>query len=172
VRAWSAACSSGEEPFTLAMVLRHHLPAEEGWEVEVTATDLSTRVLDRAKAALWPIERAAEIPTPYRKRWMLRGTRSQEGKMAAVAELRALVRFARVNLNEASYPVPGSFDLLFCRNVLIYFDRASRAPVVDRLLDRVAPGGLFFLGHAESLNGVTIRARAVIPTVYTIDAPA
>ena len=168
VRAWSAACSSGEEAYTLAMVLRHHLPPEEGWMVEVTATDLSTRVLERAKEALWPVEKAREVPAPYLKRWMLRGTRSQEGKMTVAPELRELVRFARVNLNDASYPVPGRFDLVFCRNVLIYFDRDSRAPVVDRLLDRVSPGGLFFLGHAESLNGVTTRAKVVIPTVYTL----
>jgi chemotaxis protein methyltransferase CheR len=173
VRVWSAACSSGEEPFTLAMLLMEHLPAREGWEVEVLATDLSTRVLERARAGLWPIARAAEIPQRLLKKYMLRGTRSQEGLMAASSELRACVRFGRVNLNDATYPVAGRFDLVFCRNVLIYFDAASRQGVVERLLDHVVPGGLFFLGHAETLNSVTARARVVIPTVYTpVTAPA
>jgi chemotaxis protein methyltransferase CheR len=166
IRVWSAACSSGEEPFTLAMLLMEHFPAAEGWDAEVLATDLSTGVLERARAALWPITRAQEIPQPLLKKYMLRGTRSREGTMAASPELRARVRFQRVNLHDARYPVAGRFDLVFCRNVLIYFDAASRAGVVERLLEHVAPDGLFFLGHAETLNNVTTRARAVIPTVY------
>jgi chemotaxis protein methyltransferase CheR len=173
VRVWSAACSSGEEPYTLAMLLLEHFPAAEGWDAEVLATDLSTRVLERARAGLWAMGKAEEIPPRLLKKYMLRGTRSQEGLMAAGPELRARVRFARVNLNDAHYPVAGRFDLVFCRNVLIYFDAASRAGVVDRLLEHVAPDGLFFLGHAETLNNVTTRARAVIPTVYApVAAPA
>lgn len=173
VRAWSAACSSGEEPFTLAMLLMEHFPAAEGWDAEVLATDLSTRVLERARSALWPIARAQEIPGHLLKKYMLRGTRSQEGLMAASPELRARVRFQRVNLNDGRYPVDGRFDLVFCRNVLIYFDAASRAAVVNRLLGHLDPGGLFFLGHAETLTNVTTRARAVMPTVYApVPAPA
>lgn len=167
VRAWSAACSSGEEPFTLAMVLLEGLPAAEGWEVEVLATDLSTRVLERAREAIWPLEKKQAIPPRLLKKYMLKGTRSQEGTMAAGPELRAAVRFARVNLNDPRLPVPGGFDLVFCRNVLIYFDAVSRRAAVERLLGHLAPGGLFFVGHAESLSQVTGRARGVIPTVYT-----
>ena len=168
VRAWSAAASSGEEPYTLAMVLHRHLSPDDGWEAEVLATDLSDRVLDQARAGLYPIAKAEEIPTPYRKAYMLRGTGAHEGRMKTGPEIQAMVRFARVNLNDAAYPVPGRFDLVFCRNVLIYLDRASRAAVIDRLLDRLAPRGLLFLGHAESLNGITDRVRAVAPTVYAL----
>ena len=172
VRAWSAACSTGEEAYTLAMVLRRHLPAGEGWEVEVTATDLSTRALERARAALWPLSRADDIPRPYLKAFMLKGTRSREGEMTVGPELRALVRFGQANLSHERYPVAGRFDLVFCRNVLIYFGREARARVIDRLLDRLEPGGLFFLGHAESLNGTTTRVRPVVPTVYQLAGAA
>lgn len=168
VRIWSAACSSGQEPFSLAMLALDHLPAAEGWEVEVLASDLSTQVLERARGATWPLDKAAEIPESYLRAYMLRGQGAQEGTMRAGSELRAMVRFERVNLNDETYPVSGTFDLVFCRNVLIYFDAESRAGVVRRLLARLAPGGHFFLGHAESLNGMDTPTRGVIPTVYTV----
>jgi len=164
VRVWSAGCSTGEEPFSIAMSLSWHLP---GWSIDILASDLSTKVLDRAAAAIWPMERAAEIPPHYRKTFMLRGRGAQEGKMAARPELASTIRFARINLNDESYPVPGRFDLIFCRNVLIYFDAPSKRRVIDRLLDRLDPAGLFFLGHSESLNHVE-RVRAAGPTVYAL----
>lgn len=166
VRAWSAGCSSGEEPYSLAMVLLEHFPAAEGWQLEVVATDLSTRVLARAEAGVWPLEKGDEIPAAYRKAYMLRGRRSQEGRLAAGPELRRLVRFSRLNLSDPEYDLAGRFDLLFCRNVLIYFDARSRAAAVERLLDRLEEDGHLFLGHAESLSHVTARARSVLPTVY------
>src|SRR5437762_165848 len=101
VRVWSAGCSTGEEPYSIAMSLAWHLP---GWSVEILASDLSTKVLDRAAAGIWPMERAEEIPPHYRKTFMLRGRSAQEGKMAARPELSATLRFARINLNAAAYP--------------------------------------------------------------------
>ncbi|HEU4559295.1 MAG TPA: protein-glutamate O-methyltransferase CheR [Longimicrobium sp.] len=173
VRAWSAGCSSGEEPYSLAMTLLEHFPAAEGWSLEVVATDLSTRVLERAQAGIWPMTRGDDIPEPYRRRYMLRGRRTQEGMLAAGPALRRVVRFQQLNLNDPEYDLAGRFDLVFCRNVLIYFDAASRAAAVNRLLDRLEPGGHLFLGHAESLSRVTARARHVLPTVYTrSDEPA
>jgi chemotaxis protein methyltransferase CheR len=166
IRAWSAACSTGEEPYSLAMTLLAHFPPSSGWEVDIHATDLSTRALELARAGVWRIEKALEIPQDHLKAFMLRGTGAQEGVMKAGLEIRSAVRFERVNLNEARYPVPGPFDLVFCRNVLIYFDAAARARVVSRLLDQLAPAGHLFLGHAESLNCLTERARSVGPTVY------
>ncbi|HET7434336.1 MAG TPA: protein-glutamate O-methyltransferase CheR [Thermoanaerobaculia bacterium] len=162
VRVWSAACSSGEEPFSIAMVLHSALP---DWHIEILASDLSTKVLDRASEALWPIERAAEIPEHYRKAYMLRGVRSQEGKMTAKPELRERIHFQRINLNGERWPVGGRFDLIFCRNVLIYFDAAGKQRVVQRLLDVLDPAGYFFLGHSETLNTLE-RVRSVGPTVY------
>jgi chemotaxis protein methyltransferase CheR len=171
VRVWSAGCSSGEEPFSLAMVLRHHLPAEEGWDIQILATDLSTRVLERARQALWPVDKAEEIPKPYLRAYMLRGVGSQEGKMKAGPELRSLVRFQRVNLNDGQ-GVVGRFDLIFCRNVLIYFDMASKTRAVERLLSHLSPQGLLFLGHSESLTGPGWGVRTVIPTVYAPRSPS
>jgi chemotaxis protein methyltransferase CheR len=163
VRVWSAACSTGEEPYTLAMVLLAAFPS--GWELEVLASDLSTKVLDRAAAGVWPIEKAKEIPEQHLKAYMLRGYGAQEGLMKAGPEIRGLVRFARVNLVGDGWPA-GPFDLVFCRNVLIYFDRPGKVKVVDRLLEKLDPAGYLFLGHAESLGGFTSSARPVLPTIY------
>jgi chemotaxis protein methyltransferase CheR len=162
VRVWSAGCSTGEEPYSIAMSLAFHLP---GATVEILASDLSTKVLHKAAAGIWPIERAQEIPIVYRKAFMARGHGPQEGKMAAKPELAAMIRFERVNLHHESYPVAGRFDLIFCRNVLIYFDAPSKRRVIDRLLDRLEPSGCLFLGHSESLTQHE-RVRTVGPTVY------
>jgi chemotaxis protein methyltransferase CheR len=167
LRVWSAGCSSGEEPYSIAMLLRRHLGAAADVCSEVLATDLSTRVLARAQDAVWPLEKSSEIPKDLLTAYALRGTGTQEGRFRMAPEVRALVRFQRFNLHGDDYGALGSFDLIFCRNVLIYFDAASKARVVERLADRLRPGGYLFVGHAESLNGVTTRLRAVIPTVYS-----
>jgi chemotaxis protein methyltransferase CheR len=164
IRVWSAACSTGEEPYSIAMELLDAFPA--GWDLEVVASDLSTKVLDRAAAGIWPIEKAKEIPEPHRKAFMLRGYGAQEGLMKAGPEIRQIIRFARVNLVGDAWPGGPPFDLVFCRNVLIYFERQAKTTVVQRLLERLDPRGYLFLGHAESLGGFAVRARAVLPTVY------
>jgi chemotaxis protein methyltransferase CheR len=168
VRIWSAACSSGEEPYSLAMSLLQHFPAESGWNLEIEASDISTRVLKRAQDGVWAMNRSAHIPAHLLKRFMLRGTGSQEGLMKAGAEVRRPIRFSRLNLNDDSYPVRPGLDAIFCRNVLIYFDQASRAHVVNRLLDLLTPDGYLFLGHAESLTGMNDRVRSVAPAIYTL----
>jgi chemotaxis protein methyltransferase CheR len=169
VRVWSAACSSGEEPYSLAMSLLTAFPS--GWSLEVLATDLSTKILDRARAATWPIAKASEIPDAYLKAYMLKGFGAYEGTMRAGPEIRSLVKFQRFNLNGDEWPPAASFDLVFCRNVLIYFDRSTKERVVSRLLDRLVPDGRLFLGHAESLGGFTDRVHSVIPTVYALGPP-
>lgn len=166
LRIWSAACSTGEEPYSIAMSVLSRFPPESGWQVEILATDISTRVLDKAVAGLWPVNRAESIPAPYLKRFMLRGTGTRQGLMKAGPAVRGPLRFERLNLNDERYPVRGPFDAIFCRNVLIYFDQASRTRVIHRLLDLLAADGHFFLGHAESLTGMTDRVRAVAPAVY------
>jgi chemotaxis protein methyltransferase CheR len=148
------------------MALLHRFPPSAGWEIDVLGTDLSTRALERARAAVWPMEKAREVSPRYLRPFMLRGVASQEGRIKAGPEIRALVRFERLNLNDTSYPLSGLFDLVFCRNVLIYFDAPSKQRVVHRLLGHLAPDGYLFLGHAESLTGLNDRARSVGPTVY------
>jgi chemotaxis protein methyltransferase CheR len=165
IRAWSAGCSTGEEPYSLAMLLLSHFPRD--WDMEILATDLSTRVLEKARAAVWPLSKSKEIPPAFLKTFMLRGTGPEDGKMKAGPEVRAFVRFERLNLNDTSYKVQGPFDLILCRNVLIYFDPEGKRQVIGRLLDHLAPTGFFLVGHAESLNGITDRVRAVMPSVYT-----
>ena len=166
IRVWSAGCATGEEPFSIAMILWDQFPSAAGWEIEIRATDLSSRALERARTAVWPIEKAKDIPTRYLKAFMLRGTGLREGTMKAAPTIRSIVRFERLNLNDATYPALGFFDLIFCRNVLIYFSAESKGRVIDRLLSHLAPSGYLFLGHAETLNGVTDQVRSVMPTVY------
>ena len=166
IRVLSAGCSTGQEPYSLAMLLLSRLPPEMGWSIEILATDLSRRALEQAESGIYRIEKAEEIPADLRKRFMLRGVRSQEGQMKAGPEIRSVVRFQRLNLNDARWPVSGRFDLILCRNVLIYFDEASRRAVIHRLVDLLAPDGYLLLGHAETLNRICDRLGAVGPTIY------
>jgi len=149
IRAWSAACSTGEEACSLAMSLLWHFPADAGWTVEVLGTDLSRRALEVARKGLWPVEQARHIPERYLKRYMRRGTRSHVGVMRAVPEVAATIRLGRLNLHRDTYPEIGTFDLIFCRNVLIYFDERGRVSVLGRLADHLEPGGHLLLGHAD-----------------------
>jgi chemotaxis protein methyltransferase CheR len=168
IRAWSAGCSTGEEPYSLAMLLRSDFAPEEGWQIEIRATDLSRLVLNQARAAIWSLDGASEIPERYVKRFMLRGTGSQADRMKAGSEIRSLIRFSKLNLNEGDYDIHGPFDLILCRNVLIYFAAESRLRVIGRLLDLLARDGLLLLGHSESLIGLTERVEPLIPTIYRL----
>ena len=167
IRVLSAGCSTGQEPYSLAMVLLDHCPPSSGWEIEILATDLSTRVLEVARAGVWSREKAAEIPPSYLKMFMLKGFAEQSGKIKAGPEISSLVQFFRLNLNAPAYPLAGKFDLIFCRNVLIYFDASSREQAARRLAAYLSPHGYFFVGHAESLHALNDTLRAVIPTVYS-----
>ncbi len=166
IRVLSAGCSTGQEPYSLAMVLLDRFPAASGWEIEIIATDISTRALEIARTGIWPAAKSDEIPSPYLKAFMLKGFADQAGKMKAGPEIRSIVQFFRLNLNEPTYPLAGKFDLIFCRNVLIYFDLRSRERVVRRLARFLSPDGYFFLGHAESLHSMSDCLQTVIPTVY------
>jgi chemotaxis protein methyltransferase CheR len=165
IRIWSAGCSSGEEPYSVAMSLLEAFdPAE--WDLRVDATDLSTRVLDIARRGEWPARKAADVPAPLLRRYMLRGTRSQDGVMKAGEAVRSIVRFARQNLMVDPYPMADDYDMILCRNVLIYLGHANRVRVVHNLLSHLAGGGFFFIGHAETLAGIADGPKAVSPNVY------
>lgn len=166
IRVWSAACATGEEPFSVAMTLLHHLPPALGWKIDILATDLSTQVLDRGRKAIWPTRKVGDIPQELMKRFMLRGRGSQEGNVKARRSLRSVIRFRHLNLHHSPYEVGARFDLILCRNVLIYFDAKSKAGVVQRLLHHLSADGYFFVGHAESLLSLSNQLRSVIPTVY------
>jgi chemotaxis protein methyltransferase CheR len=172
VNVWSAACSTGEEAYSLAMSLLWHFPRDDGWSVEVFGSDISTRALDAARNAEWPIERASAIPTRYLNRFMLRGVRSRMGRIRASEELRSAVLFERVNLNDDTYRPRGSYDLVLARNVLIYFAEAGRAEAIQRLASWVSPGGYLLLGHAEHPGGSVPGLETVRPTIYRAAARA
>ena len=166
IRVWSAACSTGQEPYSVAMTLLDQLPEAEGWSIEVLASDLSTRVLDVAACGEYDLAKSDDIPPAYLRRFMLRGIGTRAGTMSVSDTVRQKIRFLRLNLNDAEYAVPGAFDLVFCSNALIYFSRAGQAAVVDRLTSRLTPDGRLFVGHAESLHDHRSLLRSVAPTVY------
>ena len=166
IRIWSAGCATGEEPYSIAMVLASALPLALGWDVSVLATDLSTRALEVARHGVWPAMRAEQIPRRFLKSYMLRGVRTQADQMAAGPEIRTLLRFLRLNLFTDVYP-EGPFDAVFCRNVLIYFNRESRQHVLERIARLLAPGGLLFLGESENLQDPMFGLRREVPNVYS-----
>jgi chemotaxis protein methyltransferase CheR len=168
IRVWSSGCSTGEEPYSLAMVLLKHFPRDTGWTLEVFATDISTRVLEKARAAVFPIARAREIPMGFLHTFMLKGRDHQEGLIKVGEPARSIVRFSRMNLQADSCLFAGLFDLIFCRNVLIYFDHESKTRAVDRMLSHLCPTGLLFVGHSESLNQVSTRVKTIAPSVYAM----
>jgi len=168
LRVWSAGCSSGEEPYSLAMLLLKNFPESKGWDIEVLGTDISTRVLEKARAATYPIEKSKDIPAEHLRAYMLKGRGDHKAMMKVSPELHRVVRFARVNLHADSYPILGSFDLIFCRNVLIYFDQESKIKVIGGILRHLSPSGLLFVGHSEHLGAMAPSLRTVAPTIHAL----
>jgi chemotaxis protein methyltransferase CheR len=166
LRAWSAACSSGEEPYSIAMTLLDGLAGSAGWDVRILASDIDTDVLGRAAAGVYPAEAVARVPAPTLRRHFLRGVGAQHGLVRVRPEVRSLVTFRRINLLDEAWPIRTRFDLIFCRNVLMYFDRATQARLVARLERMLDAGGLLVLGHAENLLGLGSDMRRVTSTIY------
>ncbi len=161
-RVWSAASSSGEEAYSIAMVLAEHLGAAP-WEI--MASDISTRVLERARTGHYPLERTKGIPQRYLSEYCLKGTGEQDGTFLIAKQLRERVNFKHLNLI-ALPPDLGLFDLVFLRNVLIYFDVETKRRVVDGVVARIRPGGYLLAGHSESLNGISETLVSEAPAIY------
>jgi chemotaxis protein methyltransferase CheR len=166
LRVWSAASSTGEEPYTIAIHLAEHLaPAESGaWQIE--GTDISTRVLEVAKRGVYAAERLSGISPEMLRRHFKKGVREWDGSFRVKDELRARVAFQHLNLLEPPYPFKKNFHVIFCRNVMIYFDRPTQETLVAHLAERLVPGGFLLVGHSESLNGIKHPLRLVQPAVY------
>jgi chemotaxis protein methyltransferase CheR len=162
LRVWSAAGSSGEEAYSIAMLLEDQL---EGRAWEVIASDISARVLERARAGHYPMERARHIPLPYLQRFCLKGTGKQQQTLLVDRSLRSRVNFQQINLN-AQLPPIGPFEFVFLRNVLIYFNHQTKRDVVARALSVLRPGGWLFIGHSENLHGITEAVKTVAPSIY------
>ncbi|NEX60792.1 CheR family methyltransferase [Noviherbaspirillum galbum] len=161
-RVWSAACSSGEEPYSIAMTLADCLPGKK-WEL--VASDISGRVLDRARKGHYPLERCRDIPAHYLKRFCLKGVGPQEGTLLVQRSLKANIRFIHLNLNQA-LPDIGLFDVVFLRNVMIYFNAATKQQVIERITAVMKPGACLYVGHSEGLNNIPSTLRMVRPSVY------
>ncbi|MGI4985335.1 MAG: CheR family methyltransferase [Janthinobacterium lividum] len=162
LRVWSAASSSGEEAYSVAMLLADTLP-KGAWEV--VGTDISSRMLVRARRGHYPDERARQIPPDYLKRFCLRGIDDYAGSFLIAPWLRERVAFHPLNLN-APLPSLGKFDVIFLRNVMIYFSMETRRQVVERIVDVLRPGGYLYVGLSETLNGVTTALSVVTPSIY------
>jgi chemotaxis protein methyltransferase CheR len=161
-RIWSAASSSGEEAYSMAMVLADCL-GDAPWEV--LGSDISLRVLQKAGRGHYPMERARDIPPDYLKRFCLKGVDDQDGTLLIERRLRSRVQFMQVNLN-AALPRLGMFDMIFLRNVMIYFNGDTKRSVVNRVLAQLKPGGYFCIGHAESLNDISDAVQQIAPSIY------
>lgn len=161
-RLWSAACSSGEEPYSLAMTLAEGLI---GADWEIVASDISTRMLAQARSGHYPMTRAETIDTPLLHKYCLKGTGSQQGTFLLERKLRQRVSFMHINLNQA-LPKLGEFDVIFLRNVMIYFDLDTKRQVVARMLPLLKSGGYFIVSHSESLNGISDGLKLLKPSIY------
>lgn len=165
IRIWCAASSTGEEPYTLAFSILEALPAGSRARVEITASDISTRVLEAAQRGVYPAERLQGVPAAIQSKYFLRGEGRSKGFYKIKPEIRSLVEFRRVNLVEP-YPDMQPFPVIFCRNVMIYFDKTTQEGVVNRLSHYLEPGGHLFIGHSESLMGTNQPLEYVRPAVY------
>jgi len=161
-RVWSAASSSSEEPYSLAMTLADGLSTTP-WEI--VGSDISTQVLAKARTGHYPMERARTLPQSMLVKYCLKGTGNQAGTFLIDKTLRNRINFIQVNLNDALPPL-GEFDVIFLRNVMIYFDQETKRKVVTQLLPLLKPGGHFIISHSESLNGVSEALKMVAPSIY------
>jgi len=162
LRIWSAGCSTGEEPYTIAMTLRDVPALQNGWDVKILATDLDTNVVAHAAAGVYDAERLESVPSSQRKRFM---TELPNDKAQMNDELCSLITFGPLNLLQ-KWPMKGPFDIIFCRNVVIYFDKPTQRKLFDRYAEILKPNGWLFIGHSESLLNVTDRFDLVGRTIY------
>jgi len=161
-RVWSAACSSGQEPYSIAMMLANTLDTNP-WEI--IASDISSRILDKARHGHYPIDQSNHIPNKFLKKYCLRGIGSQDGAFIIDKRLRSHIKFCQINLNER-FPHMEMLDLIFLRNVMIYFNAATKRKVVERMVEILRPGGYLFIGHSESLNGIYDEFTTIAPAIY------
>lgn len=165
IAVWSAGCSTGEEPYTLAMVLSEFAEANPGFLFSILATDISTQVLQQARQAVYAEDRIEGIPPEFRRKYLLRSKDRSRRLVRMGPELRALIRFERLNFMQ-DFHFKDPLDVIFCRNVVIYFDRATQETLFQRFCNKLSPGGFLFIGHSESLTGMDLPLVQVAPTVY------
>jgi chemotaxis protein methyltransferase CheR len=165
-KAWSAGCSTGEEPYTLAMVLAEFAAAHGGFDFAILATDISTKVLGAARNGIYQEPQTVPVPVPLRRKYLLRSRSKAERATRVVPELRRKVSFHQLNFMDADYGIKDIFDAVFFRNVMIYFDRPTQEAVIRKICRNLAPGGYLFCGHSESLAGLNIPVQPIMASVY------
>jgi len=163
IRIWSAGCSTGEEPYSLAIALKETLPP--GWDVRILATDIDSNVLQKAASAVYPAERVNGLPKQRLKRWFLKGKGNHAGMVRLKPEVKQIIRFDQLNLMER-WALDEPMDVVFCRNVIIYFDKPTKRRLVERYADAMKPDSYLFIGHSESLFKLTDRFELVGNTIY------
>jgi len=166
IRIWSAGCSSGEEPYTIALTLRDSLESLLTWDIRILASDIDTHVLAQAAQGIYPADRVGDIPTATLERHFRRGTGDRAGLVQVAREVRNLVTFRQINLLEEPWPIQTVFDCIFCRNVIIYFDKPTIRRLIGRFATYVKEDQYLFLGHSESLYGVTDQFAFLRNTIY------
>ncbi len=168
---WSAGCSTGEEPYTLAMILNEYAFAHAGFSFRVLATDVSTTVLEKASLGIYPSEIVRPVPAALKLKYLMRSREPGASRVRVVPELRRLIEFRRLNFMESNYGLTEKVDAVFCRNVLIYFDRPTQQRILGKLTHYLVPGGYLFVGHSETLHELDLPLTQVAPALYRrIDA--
>lgn len=165
ISAWSAGCSSGEEPYTLAMILR-----EFGCKFFILATDISTKVLEKAKLAIYEEEKVMPVPLELKRKYLLKSKDPQKKVYRIVQELRESISFRRLNFMDGDFGFREPMDIIFCRNVIIYFDKPTQEKLLNRFCDHLSPDGYIFMGHSETILGMDVPLTQVAPTVYRVSA--
>lgn len=165
IRIWSAGCSTGEEPYSIAMTVAESGLRERGWDIRILATDIDSNVLDTAAQGVYRDEKVGDLPKSVLRKWFRQGSGSKQGYVRVVPELRQMISFKQLNLME-DWPHKGPLDVIFCRNVLIYFDSATKHKLVNRYADMLAVGGHLCIGHSESLKEVPANLDFIGHTTY------
>jgi len=165
IRIWSSGCSTGEEPYSLAMTLKESIVASSGWDVQILATDIDSNVLSRASKGVYAMDRVNGIPKAQLRRWFRKGQGEQEGLVRIKPEVRSLIDFAQLNLMD-NWTVDGPMDVIFCRNVIIYFDRKTKEKLINHYAENLKDGGYLFVGHSESLFKICDRFELIGNTIY------
>lgn len=166
LRVWSAGCSSGEEPYTLAMILQDFAEKRYGFDFSILATDICTTVLEKAALGIYQIEDVDPVPLELKRKYLLKSRDRSKGMVRIAPELRRLVEFRRLNFMDDGFGISEPMDIIFCRNVIIYFDRQTQEKLLNKFCRHLAPGGYLFLGHSETLNGLDVPLIQVYSTVY------
>ena len=165
-RVWSAGCSSGEEPYTMAIVLQEFARENPGFHYSIFATDISTQVLSKAASAIYPMERVNVVPMALKKKYFLKSKDKEKPSVRVVSELRNKVTFQRLNFMDNYYKIELKFDAIFCRNVLIYFDKTTQEKVISKQLLNLKKESHYFLGHSESIMNMQLPLKQIRPTVF------